>query len=168
MDAIELLRSGFAALHEELRADFAEVQADWLWWTPEGGSQHIGFILYHLVRDEDDMLAMAARVNSTWTDEGWAARLGLPPEGQGTGMERSLAAGLRYDLAMFLAYAGRVWDMADGRLATLTPGRLDEPSWPGSPWSLGRHMLQGCLDHSWLHLGEIRALMGQRGWRFRE
>jgi hypothetical protein len=43
--------------------------------------------------------------------------------------------------------------------------RLEAPIY-GRP--MLEHLLEGSVGHNWVHLGEVRAILGLRGWRFRE
>lgn len=168
MRSIQMLREGFGHVHEAIREDLAQVEADWLFWQPAPGLNHIGFLAWHIVRDEDEVLSRISGEAEAWRAEGWADRLALDETSQGTGLDPARLVIFRYEPAQFLAYAEAVWARLPGRLAALTEDDLDQPAGPGSEWSIGRQLVEGLLGHAWLHLGEIRSVMGLRGWRFRE
>lgn len=168
MNATDLIRQGFAHLHEAVRADIAQVEPDWWWWQPAPTVNHIGFIYWHLVRDEDAVVSWVTRRPQLWLEEGWHTRLDLDSNEQGTGFSVDEASQFRYDLAVFQLYADTVWARTAPSLERLTEEDLDRAAWKDSPWNIGRQVVEGCLAHGWLHLGEIRLLMGLNGWRFRE
>ncbi len=168
MNAVDVIRQGFDHLHEAVRADVAEVEPDWWWWQPAPGVNHIGFLYWHLVRDEDAVVSWVTRHPQLWAADGWHAKLGLDPKEQGTGFEAGEAGTLRYDPALLQAYGDAVWERTGTLLARLAEEDLDRAAWKDSPWNIGRQLVEGCLGHAWLHLGEIRLLMGLKGWRFRE
>ena len=168
MDAIELLQEAFEHLHQAVREDLAEVEREWLWWQPAPGLNHVGFLQWHLVRDEDTVLSHLAGEEEVWQSGAWHERLGMDAKAQGTGIDPAALASLRYDITLFNGYRDRVWAATGPRLARLKPASLREAAWPGSSWNVAQYLVEGCLCHSWLHLGEIRMIMGLRGWRFRE
>ncbi|MGH2608228.1 MAG: DinB family protein [Tepidiformaceae bacterium] len=168
MHAIQLIQEGFDHVHVALREDLAEVEPEWLFWQPEPGLNHIGFLFWHLVRDEDQVVSWLAREPQLWPSEGWHERFGMDAKEQGTGMDASRLESFRYALPEFMEYAEGVWARTGPLLATLSEDDLDKPAWKDSPWNIGRQLVEGVLCHAWVHLGEIRAVMGLRGWRFRE
>jgi hypothetical protein len=168
VNAIELLRQEFDHVHEALRADLGEVEPEWLFWQPAEGLNHVGFLFWHIVRDEDVVVSHVTRQPQLWQAGGWHSRFGMSADEQGTGLSPAALAQFRYNLHEFMSYAEAVWAEAGPRLARLSEPALEAPAWPGSGWNVGRQLVEGCLGHAWLHLGEIRSLMGLRGWRFRE
>jgi hypothetical protein len=168
MRALQVIREGFEHVHDALREDLAEVESDWLFWQPAPRLNHIGFLAWYIVRDEDQVLSHLAHEPATWKAEGWAARFAMDAESQGTGLDPERLASFRYDRDLFLAYAESVWGQLTGRLGKLSEDDLDAPAWAGSEWNVARQLVEGLLGHAWLHLGEMRCVMGLRGWRFRE
>lgn len=166
--AIQLIQQEFDSAHEALREDIAQVQPEWLFWQPEPGLNHIGFLFWHLVRDEDQVISWLAREPQLWALEGWHERFGMDAKEQGTGLEPSRLESFHYELPAFMDYAEAVWARTRPLLATLTETDLDRAAWKDSPWNIGRQIVEGVLCHAWVHLGEIRFVMGLRGWRFRE
>ena len=76
MHAIQLIQQEFANTHMALREDMAEVPADWLFWQPEPGLNHIGFLFWHLVRDEDTVVSWVTHQPELWVSAAWHERLG--------------------------------------------------------------------------------------------
>ncbi len=130
---------------------------------------HIGFLLWHIIRDEDTVLCQAVlRQDELWRSRGWASRMEMDAEEQGTGFDGSLLSTMRYEPQTLAAYASEVWQQTDSALAGLDPERLDEDLAWSSTWKLSNLITTGCLSHGWVHLGEIRSIRGLRGWRYRE
>jgi hypothetical protein len=168
VDALELLRHGFEQVHGGLREDLGEVDDALLWWQPQPGLNHAGFLAWHVVRDEDDVLSHVAGQPQLWAVEGWHERFAMDRKEQGTGLDPARLESFRYDRGLFMEYAARVWARTGPLLGSLSDEALRRPAWPGSEWDVAQLLLEGCLGHSWLHLGELRYLKGLRGWRFRE
>jgi len=166
MNVTGLLRQSFDDVHREIRTNLAELPADSLFWQPAPGMNHIGFVLWHLVRDEDAMIAGLTGQPQVWSPGGWGQRLGLEQIGDVATLEPAEADGLRFELPAFLEYAEAVWIRSIEATAEVSEDRLEEEAWPG--WNVARSLVEGSIGHSWMHLGEIRYLMGLRGWRHSE
>ena len=169
MDAATLLRTAFTDLHKEIVEDVGGLTPDELFWQLGEGVNHIGFLLWHVIRDEDSVMCQAVlRRPELWVGNGWAARFEMDAKEQGTGFDAEHLVDFRYQLPLLLDYAAEVWSQTDAALRDFDAGRLDaELSW-SSEWSLANLLTTGCLSHGWVHLGEMRQLRGLRGWRFRE
>ena len=164
MHGVQVIRAALDDVHVELRGALADLDPEILFWQPGPDVNHAGFILWHLVRDEDSVVSHTSRQTEIWNDGGWAARLKI--ETVEATLPAHAASDLRYNLPGFLEYAEAVWSSSVQRLGALSDDDLDSPAWPG--WTVARHLVEGCIGHSWLHLGEIRYLLGLRGWRSRE
>jgi hypothetical protein len=53
-------------------------------------------------------------------------------------------------------------------VSRLSEDDLDRQAWPESDWTVATQLVEGSIGHAWVHLGEMRAIKGLRGWRFRE
>jgi hypothetical protein len=169
MDATSLLRVAFADLHKELLEDVRGLHPDELFWQPAEGVNNIGFLLWHIVRDEDTVVCQAVRDEpQLWVRGGWDARLVMDSTAQGTGFDSEQVGSVDYDMADFLPYAHAVFAQTDAALEGMAPARLLEDLAWSSEWRLANLLTTGCLAHGWVHLGEIRQLLGLRGWKFRE
>jgi len=168
MDAIQLIAASFRDVQSALHEDLADVDDELFWWQAREGYSHIGFLAWHVIRDEDVVVSHVTGAGQLWTGAGWHARLGMDARDQGTGLDPGRLATFRYDRPLFMEYAGAVWERTPKAIATLAEGDLDRPAWPGSDWTIARQLVEGCIGHTWEHLGEIRAIRGLRGWRFRE
>ena len=165
MRAIPLLRGAFDDLHEVVREEMAGVDPASLEWRAGPGVNTIGFLFWHMVRDEDVVISHAGGREQAWVEGGFAERLGLPEHEQGTGMDIDRAGSLRYNMKAFMEYAEQVWERTGTTLGSLDGDDLEGVAWEGSEWTTAQLLVEGCLGHSWLHLGEIRFCRGLMGWR---
>lgn len=167
MNAAEVLTLAFDGLHEAIREDFVDAPGnEELFTQPIPGLNHPGFLLWHLVRDEDLVTHHVRGGETLWVAEGWHSRAGFGRTEQGTGFATGRAAELRYELPDFMAYAERVWSSTRELLRGMSEADLEGPGY--GEWNAARLLLDGCLGHGWLHLGEIRYARGIGGWRARE
>lgn len=109
MDAPSLLRLAFNDLHTELMDDVAGLDDMDLFWQPAAEVNHIGFLLWHIVRDEDTVICQSLlRTPELWVRGNWTNRFAMDATAQGTGFASAELATFRYSLADLLAYA---WDV---------------------------------------------------------
>jgi hypothetical protein len=166
MNALDALLSAYASSHDAIRETLGEIPADWLFWQPAPNMNHPGFLLWHLVRDEDAVVqGELLGEQQLWEAGEWDLTFGPRTGGQGTGFSADDVSRLKFEISDLQAYAAAVWAATEGALSEVSVARLEAPIY-------GRrmldHLLEGSVGHNWVHLGEVRALMGLRGWRFRE
>lgn len=63
--------------------------------SQESDTNHIGFIAWHIVRDEDTVLSYLAGEADLWLSGRWYERFAMEPKVQGTGMAPSTIAAIR-------------------------------------------------------------------------
>ncbi|MGE3076324.1 MAG: DinB family protein [Dehalococcoidia bacterium] len=169
MDAPALLRLAFADLHTEVRRDVDGLTDEELFWQPAEGQNHVAFLLWHLIRDEDTVICQSVLAGEElWSRAGWSTRFGMDERDQGTGFDSSTLGNFRYSLPLLFEYADAVWAQTDRALVSMPADRLEEELAWSDEWRLANLLTTGCLAHGWVHLGEIRQVRGLRGWKFRE
>ena len=50
MEIAEVLRVAYRGSHDGVREAMNEIDPEWLFWQPEPGAPHAGFLLWHLLR----------------------------------------------------------------------------------------------------------------------
>jgi uncharacterized damage-inducible protein DinB len=133
---------------------------------PTPDSHHIDFVLWHIARVEDNWVQEFGRgVESVWERGGWAARLGLPEQGNGWGYTAEQVAELpQFDLDLLNEYADSVRVGTIEFLDRLSPDDLDRRPDPKRPQnSIGRMLSHVVVEES-QHVGQVAYLRGiQRG-----
>jgi DinB superfamily len=172
MTTIELIRHELGRLHTALDASLTGLTPEQLHQVPAGhpGANTIAWGLWHYARTEDNVVRyiLQNRRPIVWAEGGYAAKLGLPPVAQGTGMTPQEAQGLRIkDLAVFREYVAKVWASTDDYLARVDPAALDATVTikPLGEMPAMRALAEVCLTHGFTHAGEIelaRTLVGAR------
>ncbi|HXH20461.1 MAG TPA: DinB family protein [Dehalococcoidia bacterium] len=165
MNTIDFFRSSFQRLHNTTVDAVRELTPEQLNFRPEG-HYSIAWVLWHMVRSEDVILRlMVQRKPELWAEGGWAAKLGLPERGQGTGhtLEQAREIEIR-DLPLFLDYAGAVWADVDAYLAGLTEADLDKMHpWRRAEEPLGQIIGNHVMTHLFGHRNEIYWLRSEQG-----
>ena len=111
MAALDYFRSAMKKLHHDLLEAIKGLSQDQLHLQPLGKGNSIAFVLWHVVRTEDNVINFAWQKKPTvWIAEGWDKRFGMDPKTQGTGMTAEQAASIRIqDLNAFSKYMENVF-----------------------------------------------------------
>lgn len=167
-DWLAQIRAEFDRLHDLYNLGVDDLTPEQWHALPAPQTNHIGFVVWHYTRTEDNIVRFVLQGRPTvWMEGGWAERLGLPPKGvQGTGMSLAEAQALRIrDPEGFKAYMRRVWAATGEFLDRVDDETLSRKFLikPLGELLGGRALLQVCLCHGYSHLGELtvaRSLLG--------
>jgi hypothetical protein len=166
----EFIHAGLTQLHGNLEKQLDDLTPEQLHAIPGNSpkANTIAWGVWHYVRTEDNVVRYVLQNRKTpiWIDGGYAAKLGIPPNAQGTGMPTAEAQALRIkDLALFREYMGKVWAETEALIARGDPALLDRTVTikPLGDMHAMRALGQVCLTHGMMHFGEIelaRTLVG--------
>lgn len=165
MNGSEVMRTIITEMHGAMLADVRDLTPEQVTWKPAPGANPIGFLFWHYVRTEDNMIHAMMDKPAVWESEQWYERLGLDSQAQGTGFaEPDVDRAASLPLADMLAYSERVFADTAEFLGRLDDGRLDfapNPERPRRTW--GMMLRNFIIAHGWWHLGEIKYLKGLQG-----
>jgi len=124
----EVLLDAFGRVDEGVRALLDSVRADELNVRPDGVGNPIGWLVWHLLRVQDDHLAEIAGREQVWTSGGWHERVGLPfpAEAHGYGFTSEQVDQTRVDGGLLAGYQSEVHRMTVDLLGGIADGRLDD------------------------------------------
>ena len=160
----ELLLDVFGRVDEGLRALLPAVPAEDLNVRPDGVGNPIGWLVWHLLRVQDDHLSEIAGREQVWTSGGWFERSGLPfpAEAHGYGFTDEQVDQTRFDGTELLSgYQAAVHEMTVDLLGGITAARIDDvidASWD-PPVTVGVRIVsvaEDCLQH----LGQANYVAG--------
>ena len=170
LSAAAFVKDGLTHLHRSLDQAIEGLTSEQLYAIPGGTSKAntMAWNFWHLVRTEDNVVryVLQNRRPPVWTEGGYAAKLGLPENAQGTGQSTADAQAVRIpDLALFKEYMKRVWASTDEFLASTKPEDLERTVTvkPLGDMTAIQALGRICLTHAMTHLGEIemtRTLVG--------
>ncbi|OGO05448.1 MAG: hypothetical protein A2Y60_02870 [Chloroflexi bacterium RBG_13_54_9] len=165
MTAVELLTRAVDVLHRTILQDIQPLTPEHLAWRPAPQANPIGFLFWHFVRTEDNLVRRLQGESSIWQAEGWDRKFGLPAQDQGTGFATDQVTQLSLPpLAEFMPYAEKVMNNTSDFLKGLDDGRLGQPLDPERPTRNIATMVQSFIvEHGWWHLGEIKYIKGMLG-----
>jgi hypothetical protein len=165
MNGADFVRTIIREMHGAMLGDVHDLTPEHWTWKPADGANPIGFIFWHYVRTEDDIIHAMQQQPSRWQAEKWGEKLGMDPQAQGTGFgvsEVEKAAAL--PPAEVIAYAEAVFADSDEFLAGFDDASLDHVTDPDHPRRTRGMMLRNfVIAHGWWHLGEIKYLKGLQG-----
>jgi len=133
--------------------------------NPEANS--IGWLLWHLLRIQDDHLADAAGTEQVWTAGGWYDRLGLPFDASDTGYghgPEQVAAVVIKDPGLLIEYSDALHRQTVAYLSGLSDqdlARVVDDRWD-PPVTLGVRLVS-VLGDDWQHAGQAAFLKGLPG-----
>jgi hypothetical protein len=166
----EFIRAQLKRLHGGLDKSLADLTPEQLHTVPGGHpkANTIAWGLWHYTRTEDNIVrwVIQNRRPPVWTEGGYAAKLGLPPTAQGTGMSTEEAHALRiHDIPLFREYMQKVWAGTEELFEGAVPTIFDQMVTvrPLGEMSVAQCLAQVGLLHGTTHFGEIelaRTLVG--------
>jgi hypothetical protein len=165
----------FEVLMERQRLQYdralLELTDDQWHYVPEGKGNSIAFIAWHFFRTQDNIVNWVIRYRqpTVWMKGDYAARTGLPPVIQGTGMSVADAHALRVtDTRAFIEYVHAVQDDTAAFLKTWSPSEFNDMITLKPVGDMTKLQLMGRqgFPHGFAHLGEIqhiRTMLGLPG-----
>jgi hypothetical protein len=145
-----------------------DLSDDELSWRPTADANPIGWLVWHLLRVQDDHVADVAGIDQVWTAQRFADRFGLPfePSVIGYGMSTEEVGQVRVSADLLLEYADAVHRQTVDYLGGLTDDDLDrivDKRWD-PPVTLGARLVSVVNDDT-QHLGQagyVRGLLTTR------
>ncbi|WP_066460298.1 mycothiol transferase [Sanguibacter suarezii] len=161
--AIEVLSGQYETIGEGVAAVVEGLTPEQLAHHVAPGANTIGWLVWHLLRVQDDHVSDVADREQVWTSGGWVDRFGLPFERDATGYGQSAAEvdAVRTEAGLLAGYGAEVLAATQSFLAGLSEPDLDrivDESWD-PPVSLGVR-LQSVIGDDLKHLGQAELLRG--------
>jgi uncharacterized damage-inducible protein DinB len=147
-----------------VRQVLADLDPDALTWRPDPDANSIGWLVWHLIRVQDDHLAELAGRPQVWQQDAWPARFGLETSTLETGYghtSQQVAAVRPESAAALLDYHERVAEHTRELLATIGSDDLDriiDTSYD-PPVTLGVRLVSVISDNL-QHAGQAGYLRG--------
>jgi hypothetical protein len=165
VNSAEFVQTIVKEMHGAMMADVKDLTAEHLAWKPAPGANPIGFLFWHYIRSEDNMIHAMMGKASRWQADKWGEKLGMDPQAQGTGfVEAEVDTAAALPPSELLAYAEGVFADTDEFLGTFDDDRLDHAPNPERPRRTWGMMIRNfVIAHGWWHLGEIKYVKGMQG-----
>lgn len=173
MDWRDVLMNGFGRIPAFLDHVLSGLGKADVNWQPRPDANSIGWLVWHLTRQQDGQLAALMDAEQLWVSDGWCASFGRPPDPGDHGFGHTpadLAAFVAPGADTLLAYQRAVHERTVGFLRGLSSRdldrQLDEPWFQPLP-TVGVRLVS-ILDDAVLHAGQaayVRGLRQGKGWQ---
>ena len=168
MNTSGLLREAFGRIDPLVVEAVEGLDADALAWRADEEANSIGWLVWHLLRVQDDHIAEVADVEQVYTAQGWVRRFDLPLADTATGYGHgpSDVASVRVTSELLIGYGADVAAATSAYLARLTDVDLDrvvDERWD-PPVTLAVRLVS-VLDDDLEHVGQaayVRGLLERR------
>jgi hypothetical protein len=168
---LDCIRDSIRQQHEGWDKAISDLTVDQMHYRPDGQGNHIGFIAWHYVRTEDNLVQFVFqnRQPTVWLAGGYDQKFGLPRTSQGTGMSREEAVQMRLPSPdQWLAYQRAVWQATDAWLHAITEADLERQVriMPLGDIAVMTAVRTPIVNHGFMHLGQVqhlRTLQGLKG-----
>lgn len=164
MDAIGVLTDGFERVRESVHAVVAGLSEEQLALRLGPDANSIAWLIWHLIRVQDDHVSEVAGVEQVWTAQGWFERFGLPfgPGATGYGHSSADVAAVRVEKPDLLTgYHDAVHEQTVRYLQTLGEADLDrvvDERWD-PPVTLAVRLVS-VIDDDAQHVGQAAFVRG--------
>ncbi len=173
MEWHDLLSDGYGRVQEFLESVLGGLTQGDLKWQPRHDCNSIGWLTWHLTRQQDAQIASLMGEEQLWTKDGWHSKFCRASDPEDTGFGHTpeqVSAFEPPDVQTLLDYHRAVVERSRHYFTTLSKTdldrELDEPWFQPLP-TLGVRLVS-ILDDSLLHAGQaayMRGLRQGRGWQ---
>lgn len=173
MNGFDLLADGFNRVPEFLENVLRGLTLEDLNWMPRKDSNSIGWLIWHLTRQQDAQIASLMREEQLWIKDKWYAKFNRDANLRDIGFGHSpeqVAAFQSPDIPTLLDYlkatVKRTIQFLKGLSEEDLDRELDEPQYTPIP-TVGVRLIS-ILDDSVLHAGQaayIRGMIQGKGWQ---
>jgi len=124
---VALLTDAFERIAQEARRVLRGAGPELLAFRPDPEANSAAWLVWHLVRVQDDHVADVAGTRQRWTAGGWAERFALPldPSDTGYGHTADQVAAVRVDAELLRGYLDDVHAATLAYLSSVTEDELD-------------------------------------------
>ncbi len=168
MTVVEFIHRSVTDLNSTMIDDVKVLTQKQLAWKPVPKANPIGFLFWHFMRNEDNIIHELQGKPSIWESEKLYKKLGMDAKANGTGFqEPEVDKVAALPLTDLMAYAEHVAQTAADYLKSLDDAKLDYVPNPERPKRTTVVMLRSfVIAHGWWHLGEIKYIKGMQGMPF--
>lgn len=168
MDIANFIVESVTGLNNTLIDDVNDLTQEQAEWQPASGANPIGFIFWHFMRVQDNMIHGFQGKPSIWEREKWYEKLGMGSGVTGTGFDESQVVQVAAQpIEELVQYARRVSQSSEEYFKSVDEAELDRAPNPERPRRTILVTVRAFLiAHGWWHDGEIKYIKGMQGMPF--
>lgn len=173
MEWQDLLKDGYSRIYEYMKHTLKGLDQNDLNWQPRNDSNSIGWLAWHITRQQDAQISSLIGEDQIWIKDRWFMRFNRPDDRNdvGFGHTKKQVQDFRSpDISILLDYQKAVSKRSMDYFMTLSKTdlekELDEPWFHPTP-TIGVRIIS-ILEDSLLHAGQmayIRGLIKGKGWQ---
>ena len=173
MEWQDLLADGYGRIPEFMENMLSGLNQDDLNWQPREDCNSIGWLCWHLTRQQDAQIAALMGEEQLWVKDGWHAKFNRDLDAQDSGFGHTpeqVAVFQSPDARTLLDYQRAAVEQSKRYFQTLSEAdldrELDEPWFQPLP-TVGVRLVS-IMEDSMLHVGQaayIRGLRQGKGWQ---
>lgn len=159
-----MLLDGFGRIDEGVSAVVDGLSLDDLRWRPDADANPLGWLVWHLTRQQDAQLAQVGDVKPVWSSEGWREKFDppYPPNAHGYGMSSADVGQFTVaDPSLLTGYQSATRAAAEQIIGRLTGDdyvRIIDESWDPPVTIAAR--VYSVLEDAAKHLGQAEYVRG--------
>jgi len=163
MRSADLLTDAFERIRAEVAHVIEGLSTEQLVFRIDSDANSIAWLLWHLLRVQDDHVAAVAGTDQVWTSSSWADRFGLPLDVTDTGYNHTpqQVGAVTCDAELLRGYSESVHDATIRFVASVTDNELDrivDERWD-PPVTLGVRLVSVVADDL-QHVGQAALVRG--------
>lgn len=173
MEWHDLLADGYGRVMVFMESVLEGLTQDDLDWQPRYDCNSMGWLTWHLTRQQDFQIASLMDKEQLWIKDKWHAKFNRPPDTMDIGFGKTpeqVSAFKSPDIGILLGYHRAVMERSKSYFPTLSVTDLDREL--NEPWfqplpTVGVRLVS-ILDDSLLHAGQaayVRGLRQGKGWQ---
>ena len=173
MEWHNLLTDGYQRMLDSMNRVLTELNEDDLKWQPRNDCNSIGWLAWHLTRQQDAQISRLMGDEQLWVKDKWYSKFNRPPDPKDIGFGHTpeqVAAFKPPDVQTLLDYLSAVLERSKRYFLTLSSDdlnqELNEPQFKPLP-TVGVRLVSIMVD-GLLHAGQAAYVRGQlqgKGWQ---
>ncbi len=163
MASSDVLADAFERIRDAVHPAANGLSARQLAYRPDGESNSIAWLVWHLTRIQDDHVAALHGGEQAWTEGGWSERFALPldPSDTGYGHGPEDVAKVTADATLLLGYFEDVHEKTVAYLPTLSDAELERAiDYSLNPPETVRIRLVSVIADDLQHVGQAAYVRG--------
>ncbi len=168
MTVVSYIQRSISDVNTTLAQDVKPLTPQQLAWKPAPQAGSIGYIFWHFMRTQDELISGLAKKPSVWVNEKWFEKLGMDQKTSGVGYKApDIDKAAAMPLATVMQYAERVAANTNSYMESLKDSDLEVAINPERPnRTVVVNLRSFVIAHGWWHDGEIKYLKGLQDMPF--
>ena len=161
MDTVRFISQSLSQVQLRLLATCDGLTQEQVLWRPAAYANNIGFILWHVARNEDRQISRFREAPSDlWESQSWYTKFGQPIDAPDPGDRMGLRGLPIPALDVLVSYLKAAHEQLQEFLSTLTPDELDVAPDPSHPERTLGASLRHLITHKNNHHGQVDYIRG--------